>query len=77
MKANVVDFRYRIKNILRALDSNEAVTILYHGKEKGILIPVSSSAGISVFQHPFFGMVMDDKVESVDATMENLRSIRY
>ena len=34
MKASIVDLRYKMNTILKALDRNEAVTILYHGKEK-------------------------------------------
>ena len=36
MKASVVDLRYRINDILKAIDRNEEVTILYHGKIKGL-----------------------------------------
>ena len=32
MKATIVDLRYRMKDILRALERNEDVSILYHGK---------------------------------------------
>ena len=32
MKASIVDLRYKTTDILKALDRNESVTILYHGK---------------------------------------------
>ncbi len=32
MKASIVDLRYKMKEILRALERRETVTILYHGK---------------------------------------------
>lgn len=35
MKATVVDLRYKMNDVLKALDRNETVTILYHGKVKG------------------------------------------
>jgi len=37
MKANVVDLRYKMNDVLKALDRNEQVTVLYHGKVKGII----------------------------------------
>ncbi|MGE5341960.1 MAG: type II toxin-antitoxin system Phd/YefM family antitoxin [Candidatus Omnitrophota bacterium] len=78
MRVNAADLRYRLKSILEVLDSNETVTILYHGKEKGMIIPMGSSPNkLSVFQHPFFGMKADDKSGSVESTMEELRRNRY
>ena len=35
MKASVVDLRYKMNDILKALDRNEKVAILYHGKNAG------------------------------------------
>ncbi len=40
MKATVVDLRYKMNDVLKALDRNEKVTVLYRGKVRGILIPV-------------------------------------
>jgi hypothetical protein len=39
MKATVVDLRYKMNDVLKALDRNEKVTVLYRGKVKGVLIP--------------------------------------
>ena len=39
MKASVVDLRYKMNDILKALDRNETVSVLYHGKMKGVIIP--------------------------------------
>ncbi len=39
MKVSVVDLRYKINDVLKALDRNEAVTLLYRGKVKGVLMP--------------------------------------
>jgi hypothetical protein len=36
----VVDLRYKMNGILKTLDRNEEVTVLYHGKGKGIIIQV-------------------------------------
>jgi hypothetical protein len=76
MKASVVDLRYRMRNILKALDRNEPVTILYHGHEKAIITPINSTQDTSVTDHPFFGMKSSSK-ESVEATMQRIRGGRY
>ncbi|MEA1926780.1 MAG: type II toxin-antitoxin system Phd/YefM family antitoxin [Candidatus Auribacterota bacterium] len=76
MKASVVDLRYKMSNILKALDRNEAVTILYHGKEKGIITPTQKSAKVAITDHPFFGMKAGEK-ESVEDTMNRIRGTRY
>lgn len=39
MRASVVDLRYRMKDVLRALDRNEEVTVTYRGKVKGVIVP--------------------------------------
>jgi hypothetical protein len=36
MKATITDLRYRMKDILKAIDRNETVTIFYRGKEKAL-----------------------------------------
>ncbi len=77
MKARIVDLRYKMKNILRALDRNEHVTVLYHGKEKAVISPLYDYPGhTTVTRHPFFGMKTDTG-ESVEETMERLRGERY
>ena len=55
MKATVVDLRYRMNDVLRALDRNEDVSILYHGKVKGVLTARTTRTG-KVAEHPFFNM---------------------
>mgnify|MGYP002725972846 CR=1 FL=1 len=76
MKANIVDLRYRMKNILKALDRNESVTVLYHGQEKAIITPIRSKIKKSIKDHPFFGM-KSNTAETVEQTMERLRGERY
>ena len=75
MKANATDFRYRMKDILKALDRNESVTILYRGKEKGILTPIRTIGKKSVEEHPFFGMSRNE-TEPVSEVMNRLRGGR-
>lgn len=72
MKASIVDLRYKTTEILKALDRNESVTILYHGKVKGILKPVRGKSLYKVKHHPFFAM----SKESEQSVLEELESLR-
>ncbi len=76
MKASIVDLRYKTNDILKALDRNESVTILYHGKIKGVIKPAKEKSELKVIEHPFFGMNQETK-ESVLKELENLRKPRY
>ena len=76
MKASIVDLRYKMKEILHALDKNEQVEILYHGKLKGILSPIMKDKKKKVKEHPFFGMTSDTSI-SVEQDMAKLRDNRY
>lgn len=76
MKASVVDLRYKMKQVLRALDRNESVTVMYHGKKKAVMVPVGSETVAEICSHPFFGMYRED-VREVDAVMSELRGGRY
>ena len=75
MDATVVDLRYRMNDVLKALDRNEEVVILYRGKAKGVLIPRGNRSHGRVSDHPFFGMCAGNR--SVDAQMNKLRGSRY
>ena len=80
MKASVVDLRYRMKDILKALDRNETVTITYHGKPRAKLVPIDKPQGTKqkVCEHPAFGMWADHKdKEDVAAYVRKLRRGRY
>ena len=78
MKASIVDLRYKTNDILKALDRNESVTVLYHGKVKGIIRPARERSELKVREHPFFGMYKDlEPEESVLETLNNLRKPRY
>ena len=76
MKASIVDLRYKTKDILKALERNESVTVLYHGKIKGIINPVKEKSASKIIDHPFFGMHKEHK-ETVLEELENLRKPRY
>ena len=75
MKATIVDLRYRMNDILKALDRNEDVDILYRGKKKGVLVAQPEPSQQKVTAHPFFNM--RPTKESVETEMETLRGGRY
>jgi len=56
MNATVVDLRYRMNDVLKALDRKESVNVLYRGKLKGILYPAAEASAGKVTEHPFFGV---------------------
>jgi hypothetical protein len=75
MKATVVDLRYRMNEVLKALDRKECVTITHHGKVRGFIEPVQPLKAIKVQDHPFFGMKLKEAA-SVTAQMDKLRGPR-
>ncbi len=77
MKASVVDLRYKMNDVLKALDRNEEVTILYRGKIKGVLIPSRKKNQTKMVDHPFFGMSAQTDKKSVQEQMDYLRRARY
>jgi hypothetical protein len=76
MEASVVDLRYRMKDVLEALERRETVKILYHGKVKGTIIPASGCQEMRIVDHPFFGMRATEKA-SVSEVMDDLRGGRH
>ena len=78
MEASIVDLRYKMKDVLRAIDRNEKVDILYHGRRKAVLVPASDGKAEvkHVHEHPFFGMRQDEE-EPVEQVMDRLRGGRY
>lgn len=77
MKASVVDLRYKMNDVLKALDRNEKVTVLYRGKVKGVLIPYAPKRNIKISEHPFFGMSSQKTDKSVLDELNTLRGLRY
>lgn len=76
MNASVLDLRYKTSDILAALEKRERVTILYHGKPKGTIIPLEDSTAGKVCEHEFFNMYASES-EAVDEVMERLRGGRH
>ncbi len=75
MKVSVIDLRYRMKEILKAIDRHEEVTILYHGKVKGVIKPKASGRNRRMSEHPFFHVYQSKK--AVNDVIADLRRDRY
>jgi hypothetical protein len=56
MKATILDLRYRMNDILKAIERNEKVSISYHGKQKGVIVSDTGYSARKVTEHPFFNM---------------------
>ena len=76
MKITVVDLRYKMTEVLKALAHREKITLLYHGKVKGTIIPAEKEQGLSVEAHPFFNMAKK-KTKTVAKEMDALRGSRF
>ena len=76
MKATIVQLRYKMKEVLRALERNESVQVLYRGEVKGTIVPVKRKKKNISKDHPTFGMWADDP-RTVKEIMEELRKPRY
>jgi antitoxin (DNA-binding transcriptional repressor) of toxin-antitoxin stability system len=62
MNATIVDLRYNMKNVLRAIDRGETVTVLYREKERAKLTPIApapSSGTPKTKDLPLFGLWKD------------------
>ncbi len=78
MKASILDLGYNMKSVLKALDRNEEIEILYHGKVKGRILPYRKpSSKNKLTEHSFFGMLADDEEKSVTEQVDTLRGGRY
>ena len=69
MKATTLDLRYKMKDILRAIDRGETVTLTYRGKEKARILPIEKvpEKKMKPTDHPFFGM-WKDRADLADPT---------
>ncbi len=79
MKASFLDLRRRMQEVLHALERNESVTILYRGKERAVLVPVTRDerkAG-RISEHPAFGMWAErEDMRDVEGYVRELRQGR-
>ena len=80
MKASIVDLRRRMGEVLRALDRNESVKILYRGRERAIMIPSGTTHRKlgPISEHPSFGIWKDRKdMENIEAHIRRLTEGRF
>ena len=75
MEATVVDLRYHMNDVLRALERNEAVSVFYRGKVKGVIRPAAGTSAARLRDHAFFGSRTAS--EPVGNAVERLRGGRY
>ena len=75
MEATVVDLRYHMNDVLKALERNESVSVLYRGKVKGVIRAAVRATSPKVREHGFFGSRISR--EPVEKTMGQLRGGRY
>jgi len=76
MKATVVDLKHKMKDVLEALEKREKITLLYHGKGKGFIIPADGQKIVKVVNHPFSKMA-EKKAKSVEQQINELRGSRF
>jgi antitoxin (DNA-binding transcriptional repressor) of toxin-antitoxin stability system len=79
MKATILDLRYRMKDVLRAIDRGETVTVLYRGKEKARILPIAGKGeDARAEDQDFFGM-WKDRQELADPAgyVSKLRQPRF
>lgn len=80
MEASIVDLRRRMAEVLRALDRNESVKILYRGQPRAVLVPAGprKPRSGSVTRHPAFGIWKDhDGLGDVHTYVRALRRNRF
>lgn len=80
MRASFLDLRKRSGDILRALERNEPVTVLYRGRPKAIMQPIGPAGerGLAkAAEHAAFGLWVDrDDIQDVPAHVRRLRKGR-
>lgn len=72
MKASIVDLRYKMNDVLKALARNEEVEILYRGDVRGIIKPLVSHEPKKVEEQALFGMHKAE-TKSVEEVMKEIR----
>ena len=75
MKATIVDLRYRMKDVLSAVERGETVTVTYRGKPKARIVPISEKRKVhDITKDPAFGMWKDrEDMKNPSAWVRKLR----
>ena len=78
MKATTLDLRYRTKDVLKAVERGVTVTVLYRGKAKAQIVPLSSPKATGLLTGDAFGLWKDRKdMSDVPAYVMKLRRPRF
>ena len=75
MEATILDLRYKMHDVLTALNRHEKVNIKYHGKVKGVIVPSGASGRRKSSEHPLFGMLRNE-TESPSEIVSKMRRSR-
>lgn len=75
MQTSAAELRYNLKDVMLAVERNESVTVLYHGKPKAEIRAIARPSLTNVRQHPFFAM--SDHQLPVEEEVDQLRGLRY
>ena len=79
MTATIVDLRYKMKDVLKAIERGEVVTVLYRGKPKARILPISREKKPSGLRtHEAFGLWKDrEDLRDVAGHVRKLRQGRF
>jgi len=72
MDASILDLRYKMRDVLKALNRRERVRIFYHGKIKGEIVPSKGKSLMKTVDHPIFG-IEKDKTNPVEIVSQMRR----
>lgn len=75
MDASIVDLRYHMADVLKAIKRNETVNVFERNKLIGYFVPVAQKPQMRVQDHPFFGSAKDD-VRDVPEMIREMRKSR-
>lgn len=77
MNATILDLRYRTKDVLKAVERGETVTVLHRGKPKARILPLSQESA-KVDAEKAFGMWKGRKdLRHPPAFVRKLRRTRF
>ncbi len=74
VEASIVDLRYHMNEVRKAINQNEVVKITFRGQVIADIMPRRIKEENRVQEHPFFGSLKEMDVEDV---MNKLRGNRY
>ena len=73
MDASIVDLRYKMREVLKALKRRERIRILYHGKVKGEIVPVKGNRELKTKDHSLFGLCKGESGNPTELVAEMRR----